>query len=468
MDEVSNPSNRKRPHAVAIALPVQGHINPMMQLATKMASRGCIVTLVNLQSNHRRLVEASDPVKNIRFESVPDRVPVDVASMAIFGSTENRKTFRKAYEAMEEDVMELLQNKLLQSDCPVSFIIGDVYLNWVVRVADAVGLPRLLFSTTCASSLLVDHWIPRLLETGEIPIETGMDKEVLANLPGMPRPLRKADLPFYFTSRLSTPDSFSRRYAKAKSLRDCDGILINSADFLEPGAFKALQSEVNSNTIGVGPLLDTAGKSTTNAAWVADAKCLDWLNGREEKSVLYVSFGSLATLPCEQVLEMAEGIKQCGYSVLWVLRPNLLGSTGEDSQESLKTVLEEIEASGKACLVDWAPQLQVLAHAAVGGFLSHCGWNSVLEAVWFGIPVLAWPQIVEQSLVARIACGEWKVGMRVPVLEGGGGVIDRTRISQCIDGFMMEGELGRNCRALQMVVKASDGLPCLNSFFYFV
>ncbi|XP_024539430.1 UDP-glycosyltransferase 85A4-like [Selaginella moellendorffii] len=410
MDEVSNPLNRKRPHAVAIALPIQGHINPMMQLATKMASRGCIVTLVNLQSNHRRLVEASDPVKNIRFESVPDRVPVEVASMAIFGSTENRKTFRKAYEAMEEDTQSGYQDSC--SPQPV------LRLSWWITG-------------------FLGSWKPE-----KYPLKQPIYLECLGH--------------------------FEKPTCHSTSPAGCPRRTRSHADFLEPGAFKALQSEVNSNTIGVGPLLDTAGKSTTNAAWVADAKCLDWLNGREEKSVLYVSFGSLATLPCEQVLEMAEGIKQCGYSVLWVLRPNLLGSTGEDSQESLKTVLEEIEASGKACLVDWAPQLQVLAHAAVGGFLSHCGWNSVLEAVWFGIPVLAWPQIVEQSLVARIACGEWKVGMRMPVLEGGGGVIDRTRISQCIDGFMMEGELGRNCRALQMVVKASGGLPCLNSFFYFV
>ncbi|KAI5059695.1 hypothetical protein GOP47_0026014 [Adiantum capillus-veneris] len=122
----------------------------------------------------------------------------------------------------------------------------------------------------------------------------------------------------------------------------------------------------------------------------AQTECLSWLNLQAESSVIYVAFGSLAKLSVEEIQELAVGLEASGSPFLWVIREDAV------TMEELPQVLPEgfLERTrGKGMIISWAPQVRVLAHKAVGGFLSHCGWNSTVESLWAGVPLLCCPRL---------------------------------------------------------------------------
>ena len=213
---------------------------------------------------------------------------------------------------------------------------------------------------------------------------------------------------------------------------EASGIVINTFDELEHESLEALREE-NPRIFAVGPLLPPAyfnehakagmdgGDAVTHdpandeglvttyhsaALWPEDHACLKWLNGRALKSVLYVSFGSIAVLRREQFEELALGLEASGVALLWVIRPDLM--YGEKALFP-RGYLERMKE--RTCFVEWAPQLQVLTHGAVGGFLTHCGWNSTLESICAGVPMLGWPYFADQMLINRCCVDAWGVGL---------------------------------------------------------
>ena len=156
--------------------------------------------------------------------------------------------------------------------------------------------------------------------------------------------------------------------------------------------------------------------------------CIKWLNSKETGSVVYVSFGSLAGLAEEQMLELALGLKRSNRYFLWVVR--------ETEQNKLPSNFIE-ETSEKGLLVSWCPQLDVLAHKAMGCFMTHCGWNSTLEALSLGVPMIAMPQWTDQPTNAKFVADVWQVGIRVSKDEKG--IIRKEEIERCIREIM-EGE----------------------------
>lgn len=161
--------------------------------------------------------------------------------------------------------------------------------------------------------------------------------------------------------------------------------------------------------------------------------CLTWLDSKQPGSVVYVSFGSLASLEGEQMIELARGLQMSGSHFLWVVR---------DLEWKLPASFIE-ETSDKGLVVSWSPQLEVLAHKSVGCFMTHCGWNSTLEALSLGVPMVAMPQWTDQPTNAKFVADVWKVGIRVKVNEGG--MVSREEISECIKEIM-EGEKGTEIR----------------------
>ncbi|KNA18894.1 hypothetical protein SOVF_066420, partial [Spinacia oleracea] len=131
--------------------------------------------------------------------------------------------------------------------------------------------------------------------------------------------------------------------------------------------------------------------------------CMNWLNTKQVGSVVYVSFGSVANLSAEQIAEIANALKQISSSFLWIVR--------EAEQKKLpKDFINE--TSDKGLVMSWCPQLDVLAHEAVGCFITHCGWNSMIEATSFGVPMLGMPQFMDQFLDAHFLEKVWGVGIR--------------------------------------------------------
>ena len=162
--------------------------------------------------------------------------------------------------------------------------------------------------------------------------------------------------------------------------------------------------------------------------------CLKWLDTKEIGSVVYTSFGSLATLGEEQMEELTWGLKNTNCYFLWVVRES------EEKKLSINFLRETAE---KGLIVSWCPQLEVLAHKAIGCFMSHCGWNSTLEALSLGVPMVAMPQCADQTTNAKFIVDVWKVGVRIEVNERG--IVTKEEIELCIRG-VMEGEGGKEMK----------------------
>jgi len=142
--------------------------------------------------------------------------------------------------------------------------------------------------------------------------------------------------------------------------------------------------------------------------WKEESGCLTWLDTRKPCSVLYVCLGSLAVLSNEELLEFAWGLASSNQSFLWVVRPDIVHG---ESAILPKEFIEETKDRG--LLVGWAPQIKVLSHPSVGGFLTHSGWNSTLESISAGVPMMCWPFFAEQETNAKFVCEEWAIGMQV-------------------------------------------------------
>jgi len=237
----------------------------------------------------------------------------------------------------------------------------------------------------------------------------------------------------------------------ARRYRLAEGILVNSFMELEKEAIEALQKPEPGKppVYPVGPLVQTG-----LSKGVEGCECLEWLDEQPSGSVLYVSFGSGGTLSHEQLIELAHGLEMSGLRFLWVVRsPNdkaanaTYFSTSQGGMDPLdylpKGFLERTKRRGLA-IPTWAPQIKVLSHESTGGFLTHCGWNSILEAVVHGVPLIAWPLYAEQKMNAVMLTEGLKVAVKPTANETG--LVCRGDIATMVRG-LMEGEEGKEIRS---------------------
>jgi UDP:flavonoid glycosyltransferase YjiC (YdhE family) len=194
-----------------------------------------------------------------------------------------------------------------------------------------------------------------------------------------------------------------------------DGILLNTFDDLERVALDAIRARLPNNfTIGpLGPEVSPPSylPSLTSSLWKEDDRCVAWLDAQPAVgSVVYVNFGSITVVTREQMVEFARGLAAAGSPFLWVVRPDMVRD-GVDMLPVPEGFAEEV--AGRGLMVGWCDQEAVLGHRATGGFLSHCGWNSTVESLRAGVPMLCWPFFSEQVTNCRYACDEWGVGVEL-------------------------------------------------------
>lgn len=162
--------------------------------------------------------------------------------------------------------------------------------------------------------------------------------------------------------------------------------------------------------------------------------CMNWLNDRQDHSVIYVSFGSMAQLDAVQMEELAYGIKQSGKHFLWVVRAS-------EEDKLPKGFVEE--TSEKGLVVQWCSQMEVLAHKALGCFVTHCGWNSTLEALCLGVPMVAIPIWTDQGTNAKFVADVWRMGVKVDIDKNG--AFKGEMVGHCIRE-VMDGEKGKEIK----------------------
>ncbi|RWR87778.1 UDP-glycosyltransferase 85K11 [Cinnamomum micranthum f. kanehirae] len=233
-------------------------------------------------------------------------------------------------------------------------------------------------------------------------------------IPGM-RDIRLRDLGSFLQT--TDPNNFLLNFIadEAQKSSTASAIIFNTFDYLEHEILHAIRSIIPPCIYAIGPLSlqcrllpDNVLKSARLSMWKEETECLKWLDGHEAASVIYVNFGSTTVLTENQLMEFALGIAHSKYPFLWVIRPNLVMGGHTNLPQEL---MDEIE--GRGMLVGWCPQEKVLAHPSIAVFLTHCGWNSTLESISFGVPMSCWPFLAEQQTNCRYSCHEWGVGMEI-------------------------------------------------------
>jgi hypothetical protein len=237
----------------------------------------------------------------------------------------------------------------------------------------------------------------------------------------------------------------------AAAMRTSSGLIINTFDALEAADLAAVRRDLAPPVFDIGPLhkLSPAASAASSSLLRQDHGCLEWLNSRAPASVLYVSFGSLASVGSADFAETAWGIAGSGQPFLWVIRPDLVRG---DTRAALPDGFDAATV-GRGMVVSWAPQEEVLAHAAVGGFWTHCGWNSTLESVCAGVPMLCRPSFGDQMGNARHVEHVWRAGLS---LEG---ELERGKVESAIRRLMQseDGEEMRR-RARELKNRAAESM----------
>ncbi|KAG6434801.1 hypothetical protein SASPL_106444 [Salvia splendens] len=412
----------KKHHVVCIPFPAQGHINPMLKLAKLLHDEGGFhVTFVNTEYNHRRLLKARgasalDGLPTFRFETIPDGLPPsetadatqDIPSLCESTTTTCLAPFKKLIARLNEagDVP------------PVSCIVSDGVMSFTLDAAAELGLPEVLFWTTSACGFYAYTQFEKIKKMGYAPLKDTTDltngylDTVVAGIPAM-KGIRLRDIPSFI--RTTNPDDFMLRFISQETTRAkrASAIILNTFEALEQNVLDALSSFLPP-TYAVGPLhlletsltdrLDQLGSNL----WKEEPDCLNWLDSQEPGSVVYVNFGSITVMTPGQLTEFAWGLANSGQSFLWVIRPDLVsGDNAVLAPEFLK------ETRGWGRMASWCPQERVLRHPAVGGFLTHSGWNSTLESLSSGVPMICWPFFAEQQTNCWYCCNQWGVGMEI-------------------------------------------------------
>lgn len=250
-------------------------------------------------------------------------------------------------------------------------------------------------------------------------IDDNLD-ELIKYAPGMEGILRRRDLPSFYRTKDLNDHIIQLVLKEDQHIPQAYGLIFNTFEDLEGPTLSQMRT-LGPKVYAIGPLhahtmtrlaKETSpvvvDSSTSSSIWKEDKTCITWLDAQPLKSVLYVSIGSLAVFTKEQFLEIWHGLVCSGSRFLWVRRPGSV--IGLDLEFEAPSELVQ-GTKERGCIVDWAPQGKVLAHPAVGGFLTHGGWNSTLESIVEGKPMIGWPYFVDQQVNTRFVEEVWKIGL---------------------------------------------------------
>lgn len=255
---------------------------------------------------------------------------------------------------------------------------------------------------------------------------------VIDFIPGL-KDIRLKDLSTFIQT--TDPNDFMLKFIMVAVERasESSAILIHTFDRLEREALDAVSSMFPC-FYAIGPLqllLNHTPESSLQSVgynlWKEETECLEWLESREPNSVVYVNFGSVAVLSNQQLLEFGMGLVNSKYLFLWIIRPDLV--IGENAVFPSEFVAATKE---RGLIASWCPQEKVLNHPSIGGFLTHCGWNSTIESLSAGVPMLCWPFFADQQTNCWSICKRFEVGLEIP------NDVDRNEVEKLLRELMEE------------------------------
>ncbi|XP_042034147.1 UDP-glucose iridoid glucosyltransferase-like [Salvia splendens] len=386
------PSGRGR-RVVLVPYPFQGHLTPMLQLGALLHRCGFSITLAHTRFNspytshypHFHFLPLSDDLDG--FDTSFHNLLNVMAAMNA-----------NCLPSFQEHMLNMLETE------DVACVIYDNIMTFVDVVATSLNLPTILLRTTAAAYMHSHLVLFHLIAHKRLPLP---ESEVELPVPNL-HPLRYKDLPVQATQKL--PEQVRQFLLSYMNIRSSAAVIWNTIETLDQWPLQQLQQQWPVPFFTIGPLHKMAPPLPTSLM-KEDAFCLSWLDKRPPNSVIYISLGSMATINQEELREMARGLAKSDHPFLWVVRPSLLNGSS-DAIESLPADFKELVPE-RGLVVDWAPQRKVLEHPAVGGFFSHCGWNSTLESLCGGVPMICRPCFADQMVNARYLTHVWRVGVEL-------------------------------------------------------
>ena len=396
-----------------------GHLIPMIDVARVFASHGVKSTIVTTPHNallfqnpiHRDQELGHDiSFHTLNFPAEEFGLPEGCENELTTNSTIMLMKLHNAVMKLQDQLEQLLRET--KPDC----LVSDGVYPLTADVANGLGIPRIVFDGTGCFSHCIKESLRRYVPYEKV----ASDTEAFV-LPGLPDKieLKKSMLPEY-AKNPNHVFALSLKAGIESELRSY-GAVVNSFQDLEIAYADFYEKEMGRKVWQIGPV-SLCNKSNMDKidrgikVSIDEYTCLNWLDSREHESVLYISFGSLPRLSRSQLLEIAYGLEASDHPFIWVVGRVLKSSDGEVEEEELLPVgfEERVMKSKKGLIIQgWAPQLLILEHPAVGAFMNHCGWNSIMEGVSAGVPMITWPLGNEQFYNERLIIDVLKVGISI-------------------------------------------------------
>ncbi|KAL3621648.1 hypothetical protein CASFOL_036560 [Castilleja foliolosa] len=457
-------------HIVMLPFMAQGHLIPFLTLANKINKRfGFTITIATTPLNAAYLNTAIKSTNSSQKNIHSFSLDFNPAEHGLPPNTENTEGLPLAQivnlfhssTSLQLPFRSLIRDISAREGAPPLCIISDVFMGWANQVAQSCGTHNIAFTTggaygTSAYVSLWQHLPHRKIDEDDngyfrVP---GFPDSSLFHVTQIHRFLRAAD----------GTDSWSTFFQPqiANSL-DSFGWLCNTAEEIEPFGLDVLRKYAKCPVWAIGPLVPPTmlnnntshpriiGQHTGRVPGASAEKCLKWLDSHPKRSVLYISFGSQNTIsPC-QMMALAMGLEDSKTPFIWVIRPPIgFDLKGEFKPEWLPHEFEKRTGEKRQGLVvhGWAPQLEILCHGSTGAFMSHCGWNSTVESLSQGVPMIGWPLAAEQGYNAKMLVEE--MGVCVEITRGVDSKINREGVKEVVEKVMGRGE-----KAEEMKRKAS-------------
>ncbi|ESQ55939.1 hypothetical protein EUTSA_v10027441mg [Eutrema salsugineum] len=440
MDNNNNDSKSSHtgPHFLFVTFPVQGHINPSLELAKRLAGTitGARVTFAApISAYNRRMFSKENVPETLIFSTYSDGHDDGYKS-----STASDKSRRDSAGQYMSDIRrrgkktltELIEDNRSQNR-PFTCVVYTLLLTWVAELAREFHIPSaLLWVQPITVFSIFYHYFNGYEEA--ISEMANNNPSGYIKLPSLPL-LRLRDLPTFIVPTNAYAFILAAFRAQMESLKQEENpkILVNSFQELEQEALGSVLD--HAKIVPIGPLITSRTDSETGAEYI------EWLDTKADSSVLYISFGTLAVLSKKQLLEICEALIQSRRPFLWVITDKSYRSKedGEEKEEEIiRSFREELDEIGM--VVSWCDQFSVLKHRSIGCFVTHCGWNSTLESLVAGVPVVAFPQWTDQMTNAKLLEECWKTGVRVVEKkeEEEVVVVESEEIRRCIEEVMEE------------------------------
>lgn len=445
-------------HFLVVAFPSQGHINPARALAERLtrATPGARVTVSTAVSAHRlmfpSLASPDEEVHDGAVSYIPYSDGYDRGCPLFAGDGDDARSYVEAFGRVGRETFSAVLDRLEARGHPVTCVLYAMIMWWAAEAARDRGVPRALYWIQPATVLAVYYHYFHGYE--RVVTEHATEPGFTVAMPGL-QPMAIRDLPSFITNltdeRIVAAFADMRRTFQQLDL-DVDGtggrkpmVLVNTVEDLEAGALASVPAL---DVFPIGPailslLADDNTRSSAEAVvgelFQHDGKgYMEWLDTKQARSVVYVSFGTMGAVSKRQKEAMKSGLAASGRSYLWVVRN---GNRDKDDDEE----------DERGMVVQWCDQVRVLSHPAVGCFVTHCGWNSTLESVACGVPVVAVPQWSDQDTNARLVV-RWGMGVRAAI------DVDRflgaEELTRCVETVMGDTEEGAAIRRSSTAWKA--------------